>query len=103
MPDYKETSVNGNQWQRCSAVSIQNQYGQEPIIYLQEEQITNVNGELFHKPIGGLSIRFDPASTIDLLDPATGESLGTTMTQGQIHLALWSLYMQAAHARDAAA
>lgn len=101
MSDYKETTVTGSQWQRCCAINIDNTYGQAPTVRLQEEQITNVNGELFKKPVGGLSVPFDLAAEIELLDPTTGLPLGATMTQGQIHVALWSLYMQAAAARDA--
>lgn len=101
MSNYQDTPVSGNKWQRCCSVSISNEYQQTPRVFLQEEQITEVGGERFKKPVGGLSITFDPAAVINLLDPTTGASLGTTMTQGQIHVALWSLYMQAAAARDA--
>lgn len=100
MPDYKETTASATQWQRCVSVNIQNTYGQTPQIYLQEEQITNVAGQLFNKPVGGINIQFDPNAVIDLLDPATGLPVGSSMTQAQIHVALWSLYMQSAKARD---
>ena len=103
MPDYKETTAPATQWQRCVAVNIDNAYGRTPTVILQEEQITNIGGELLHKPVGNLLVPFDPAATIELLDPATGAALGASMTQGQIHVALWSLYMQVAKARDAAA
>ncbi len=103
MADYKETTAAATQWQRCVGVNIDNTYGQTPTLYLQEEQITNVGGELFHKPMGNLTVRFDPDAVIDLLDPVTGDPLGATMTQGQIHVALWSIYMSAAKARDGAA
>jgi hypothetical protein len=102
MADYKELSVSGNQWQRACAIHIQNNYGQTPQITIQEEQLTNINGEIFQKGAGGINITFDPSQVIDLLNPADGTPLGASMTQGQIHVALWSLYMQEAAKRDAA-
>ena len=102
MADYRETDVSGTQWQRCCAVHIQNPYGQTPQITLQEEQLTTVNGQLFQKGAGGINITFDPNEVINLLNPATGEALGTTMTHGQMYTALWSLYIAKADARDAA-
>ena len=101
--DYKASEISGNQWQRCCAVNIQNSYGRTPQITLQEEILTNINGEIYQKGAGGINIAFDPSEVIPLLDPTTGEPLGATMTQGQIHVALWSLYMMKAQARDAAA
>lgn len=103
MPDYKETSVNGTQWQRCRTVIIDNSYQRQPNIMFQEERLTNVNGELFQQGAGGLNVPFDPAQVITLLDPATGLPTGDTMTFGEMYIAMWSLYMSEAVARDEAA
>jgi len=102
MADYKETTVSGTQWQRCNAIHIQNTYGQTPTVTMQEEQITNVGDQQFQRSVGGLNIPFDPDAVIQLRNPADGSLLGASMTQGQIHVALWSLYVQSAAARDAA-
>lgn len=102
MPDYKETSVNGTQWQRCRTVIIDNAYQRTPQITFQEEKLTNVNGELFQQGAGGINVPFDAAKVITLLDPATGEPTGGTMTFGEMYVAMWSLYMQEALQRDAA-
>jgi hypothetical protein len=88
-----ETTVTGTQWNRCNAIHIQNTYGQKPQVTMQEEQITLIGDQQFQRSTGGFSIEFDPSSVIPLLNPADGTSLGQTMTQGQIHVALWSLYM----------
>jgi N-acetylneuraminic acid mutarotase len=101
MADYKEQNVSGNQWQRACAIHIQNTYGQTPQITIQEEQLTNINGEMFQKGAGGINITFDPSQVIVLLDPSTGLPTGGETTQGAIHTALWSLYMQEAAKRDA--
>lgn len=102
MPDYKETTVNGTQWQRCCAIHISNPYGRTPQITLQEERLTTINGELFQQSAGGINLDFDPEAEIPLLNTATGEPLGWSMSQGELHAALWSLYMMKAAERDAA-
>lgn len=100
--DYQETTVAGKQWKRCYAIDIQNPYGQTPTVTMHEEVITQVNDAVFHQRTGNVQVPFDPSAEIALLDPATGAPLGVTMTQGQIHVALWSLYMTKALERDAA-
>jgi hypothetical protein len=100
MADYKESQVSGTQWQRCNAIHIQNTYGQLPSITMQEEQITIVGDQTFQRSVGGLNIAFDPSEEIQLLNPADGSPLGASMTQAQIHVAIWSLYMAKAAARD---
>ena len=102
MADYKATSVSGNQWQRCNAIYIQNNYQQTPQITMQEEQLTLVGDQTFQRGVGGINVTINPDEVITLLNPADGTPLGATMTQGQIHVALWSLYMQKAAERDAA-
>jgi len=102
MADYKETNVSGKQWQRCNKIIIENTFGVVPRITLWEEQITSVGDQKFQQPSGALNIPFDPNATIQLMNPANGLPLGVTMTQGQIHVALWSLYMHEAVKRDAA-
>ena len=100
--DYKETQLSGTQWQRCYNIDIQNQYGQQPRITLNEEVITVANGEVFQRCAGSLQVAFDPAQEIALLDPQSGAPTGEVITQGQIHAALWSLYMAKALERDGA-
>lgn len=103
MADYKESTVSGTQWQRCWGVYIQNLYGTTPHVTLREEQVTVVSGATFQKDVGQIDFPFDPAATITLLNPETGEPFGATMTMGEMYVALWSLYMERAAARDAAA
>ena len=102
MPDYNETTVAGKQWQRCHQIRIENPLGGTPSVHLSEQKIVLLDGARYDQSVGGMDITFDPAAEIPLLNPADGTPLGATMTQGQIHVALWSLYMQAAAARDIA-
>lgn len=101
MANYKESNVTCTQWQRACAIHIQNTYGQTPQVTIQEEQLTVVGDQMFQRSVQGLNIQFDPTAVIPLLNPADGTPLGTTMTQGDIHVALWSLYMQQAASRAA--
>ena len=45
-----------------------------------------------------------PTTTIafPLLDPATGNPVGATLSHGEVYAVLWSLYMALAAERDAA-
>ena len=101
--NYKESALTGSQWQRCNRITIDNHYQQTPQITMHEETLTVVGDKRFNENAGAVYVPFDPAAVIELLDPDTGAPLGASMTQGQIHVALWSLYMAAAALRDAAA
>lgn len=101
MPNYNETPINaGSRWNRATRVVIDNKYGVTPTIDFVEEMAMSDGQEVLVKPLGRLSIPFDPAATIDLVNPETGEPLGQTMTHAQMYVALHSLYIQLATARD---
>jgi len=53
-------------------------------------------------PLGSLAVPFDPAKTIALRDPATGEPTGATVTYAEAYALLYSAYLAAAAERDAA-
>lgn len=102
MPDYKETAVTGTQWQRCAAVVIMNPLNGTPTIRMDEEIIANFGGNAFSKSVPGIQMDFDPAMVIPLLNPETGEALGASMTGMEVYVALYSLYIMQAKARDEA-
>jgi len=98
--NYKESTLSGSQWQRCVRVTIDNNYKQVPQVTFHEERITLAGDKTFQENVGAVYATFDPNAEIALLDPETGVPLGTTMTQGQVYLAMWSLYMAKAKERD---
>ncbi len=100
MPNYNESAIAGSQWQRCGAVVILNPYQSTPTIRMDEELIVDVGGEKFTKGVGSLNFPFNPAEVIQLIDPETGASLGQSMTAMQVYVALHSLYIAKAQARD---
>lgn len=105
MPIYREQAVTGTKYRRCNAAYISNELDQMPSIRFVEEDVVVVGSENIKTPAqdGGIVVPLlDPAETFALLDPMTGEPLGS-FTYGQAFAVMYSLYFHAATARDAAA
>ncbi|CAB4136579.1 hypothetical protein UFOVP306_32 [uncultured Caudovirales phage] len=103
MANYNETSVAGNIWTRCSSVHIVNNYGATPQIIFGEQQLIELNNLPSMVTSGGTSCSasFDASANIAMLDPATGNATGQTVTQQELYNILYSLYIATAKARDA--
>ena len=102
MSNYKETSVAGTSWVRCSTVIIQNDLGETPTVVFAEQKIINLDGaQQVVQPMGSVRLGFDPDATLPLVDPATNLPTGETVTHAQAYQILHSAYLQAAMARDA--
>lgn len=112
--NYRESNITGSTWVRCRAVTITNPHesqlvppgpltpGVSPTAYFQEEQVVTLpNNEAILRDIGACQKAFNPGATIPLLDPATGQPTGTTVTHGELYAILYSLYIQTATERDA--
>ena len=102
MPDYKESVISGNSWQRCPQIVIDNPRGGSPYVRFDEEVVLAVNGQEVRRPVGTIVVPFDPAREINLLDPTTGLPTGTSATYGDAYALLYSAYIDAAIARDVA-
>ncbi len=63
---------------------------------------TLAGGAELRTPAPGMALPFDPAKTIALRDPATGEPTGQTVTYAEAYALLYSAYLSAAAERDAA-
>jgi hypothetical protein len=104
MANYKETTVSGESYIRCNEIFIFNglqnkhiTFREQELLTLGDKQITEWAGEV------GESFSPENASTaFPLLDPETGEPLvdGATMTYEGVYVALYSLYLHLAKARD---
>lgn len=104
MPDYKETSVAGHSWQRCHQVVIENSRSASPTVRFDEESVVALEGGVeVRSPRGTLCVDYDPARTIALRDPLTGELTGETTTYAAAYALLYSAYLDAAVERDVAA
>lgn len=106
--NYKEESISGSKWTRCRVVTCINPLDpneEHPRkVWFQEENVMSVGGGeiLSLGDVGAVSATFEDAGTFPLLNPLTGEELGSSMTHSELYVALYSLYIQAAKARDSA-
>lgn len=104
MSNYKETQIAGTRWTRCGVIQIVNPYQRTPAIQFAEECVTSLGEDeepMIHAR-GGITVPFDPAKEIALRDPDTGELTGQIATYGDVYVLMYSAYMDAATARDAA-
>lgn len=102
MANYKETAGAGLTWRRANQVIINNPLQAETpkSIRFGEEDVVLIEGKTFQANAGSISITYDPDALINLRDPATGEKSGTSVKQSIVYQALYSLYLDAAEARD---
>lgn len=110
MPNYNETSVSGTRWTRCREIHIQNPHASRgvPTVTFVEEEVINMGSDYMPLPKDHTvfptinTIMFDPAAVINVYDPVTCQPTGTTMSMGEVYVALFSAYMTEATKRDAA-
>lgn len=100
MPDYKAAEAPATIWQRCYQVELANPLNGERSCTFREEVIMAAAAATFNRGAGACTIVFDPAGQFPLLDMATGEPTGQTMTHAALYAALHSLYLYTAGERD---
>lgn len=91
-----EVSATGKTWTRCTSISIANPAVGTPSILFCEATVAEVGALKVEQISGTLQGAFNPADTIPLRDPETGDLTGDTVTQGYLYQVLYSLYMQKA-------
>jgi hypothetical protein len=103
MSNYQEQEVTGVEWRRAKRVVINNPLNAPREVRFDEESVIHTgSGLTAHSAHGYLSVPFDPDAIIDIYNPETGLPTGQTITQGDAYGILFSAYMTAAVARDAA-
>lgn len=101
MTTYKESVVDGNKWTRCCMMIIDNTFNRVPAVEFVEEERMVIDGEDFSKSLGSIRISFtDHMKEVELLDPMTDVPTGNFLTHGELYVALRSLYLAEAVARD---
>jgi len=100
MPNYNESAVSGTSWQRCHTVTVRNPLGGLPAIEFAEERVIVLDGQQIKQWVAGCGATFSQDGSFPLLDPTTNAPTGVTMSHTALYIALYSLYMQTAAARD---
>lgn len=103
--NYKEAELVGTAWTRCHTVHIINKYKQNPTVIFGEEQVVELGSStppIITNKGSEILAEFDPVNgSIPLVNPETGESLGTSISHVELYTILYSLYIQKALDRDA--
>lgn len=95
---YLRTDVTGESWMRASKVVFENPPAGDFVCrFAEEKAVVLADGEIMTQKLGVLEASRSPEQmdeAFELLDPTTGEGSGSFMTYGQLHTALYSLYMK---------
>lgn len=100
--NYRETTVAGSEYVRCRAIVISNHSGKTPRVEFVEERITVLGDRSMSEPGVTLSVDFDPAAVINVLNPLDNTQTGQSVTYADVYAVLYSAWMQEAKLRDAA-
>lgn len=101
--DYREEIVTTKTWRRSYRIEILNPYLGVPALRFDEEDMREAEGVVSSSDAPGVFCSFDPSRIVPLVDPVTLEPTGDSISMGACYMALFSLYINLARARDAAA
>lgn len=100
---YKQVSVTGQSYVRSYRVVVENKKDEVPSATFLEEESVLINGVERLQPVGQTTMYFNPTDTFPLINPLNGQLLGNSASHLDLQILLYSLYMDAASKRDAAA
>lgn len=103
MPNYKETTISGSEYQRARLITITNEHNSNNSITFVEEKITFIGSDHFHTDVSQITetLTLENGSTsFNLLNPVDDSVIGTATYQ-ELYVILYSLYMKLAADRDA--
>ena len=99
MTQYTEQQA-GQPWQRFYEAKINTPLNETANITFYEEIVINSEAGTIKQPVTACTKVIIPEEQIPVLDPATGEPTGTSITNAELYKYLYSLYVQTAKARD---
>ena len=103
MTEYAEQQTAGIEYTRCFQVVVDNRFGVAPRAAFFEQRVLQPDfGPVRVSAVGQIELPYDPAVVIALRDSATGEETGETITGEGLYQVIYSAYLHAALARDAA-
>uniref|UniRef100_A4WS55 Uncharacterized protein n=1 Tax=Cereibacter sphaeroides (strain ATCC 17025 / ATH 2.4.3) TaxID=349102 RepID=A4WS55_CERS5 len=89
--------IAGESYRRCHQIIIDNPLDRAPAITFGQETIIGTGaGEVLHVPMAPISLAFDPAVEIPIVDPQTGQPTGATISQAEVYALIYSAYIAAA-------
>ena len=94
MPNYKQSTVTGESYQRCAGIIMNNKRGATPNAAFEEETVVTIGDQTIAQEVGGFTTYFSEDGVIELKDPLTGNDLRKTATHAELFTILWSLYQQ---------
>lgn len=97
--NYKQTNATGSMWTRCKNVYVNNPYGGVPTVVLNEESAISIGDTVITQPGRVINGSFTPTASFDLLNPDTGDVIGTA-THMEVYVLLHSLWLSMAKAQD---
>ena len=107
MANYKESIITGTQYQRAYKVVVENTFNGVPRAIFDEELVTSLDtGEIINRHCGRISMTFDSAFTVPLINPLNNEPIvdenevQRTATLEELYVIFYSLYFEAARLRD---
>lgn len=101
MANYKETSINGTEYQRCYLLKIYNPIDGYKKAVFDENKVITIGDKKVITESYSCEKLFNPTSNISILDPVTGNPTGEQVTHQKLYEILYSLYIQTALERDA--
>lgn len=100
MTNYNQQTGQGESWQRCYEVVIDNPLNAAAQITFKEEMVVQIGENTFTKPITACRSSFDSEAEVPLLNPETGLATGPSFTHQELYQYLYSLYIHTAKQRD---
>lgn len=92
MPNYRQTNLTGDVYQRAFQVVCDNMLQGVPRAnFLEEEVITLSDGRIIRQPVTGCGIDFAPGTEFPLVSPVDDSVIGTG-SHDQLQILLYSLY-----------
>ena len=94
--------VAGESYVRCPQVVIDNRLGRTPVVTFHREQVIGITGSTVQRyPLPPRPLPFDPAASVPVIHPETGEPTGATITQGELYALVFSVFIAAETAPNA--
>jgi len=100
MAQYQEQTGQGQVWQRCYSIAVDNPLGGQATITFNEEKVMSIADQVVRTPHAMCRKKFNAQMTFPIRNPQTGEPTGDTMTHLELYNILYSLYMHTAQQRD---